>query len=265
MPGTPEERDHLESCPSCAAWLDSEHRLTASLTHIARELAEASPAPRVEAALVAAFRNSTEARGAPERQPTSFRRVSFWLPATLATATTLAVFVSLRLASVPEGASGGPGATTPGLALPSAAALTPPASPRLSSPPRTRVARAAIESPRRRRSDPPTATVEARATSLGSADAGLDLADFGPLAPGIVVLADAPESMADDPFVPLGFVDTPVLLEGGQVLQVELSPETARSAGLTVDSRAGPSPIRADVVVGHDGVARAIRLIGDRQ
>jgi hypothetical protein len=96
-----------------------------------------------------------------------------------------------------------------------------------------------------------------------AANLGFEPPDFVSFPPSIVA-ADAQESPVDAPFVPLGPADTPAFIEGGQVIRVELSPERARSAGLPVDPNAGRASIRADVVVGHDGVARAIRVIKER-
>ena len=74
-----------------------------------------------------------------------------------------------------------------------------------------------------------------------------------------VAIAESSEA----PFIVLQADDT--MMDEGQIIRVELSPERARSAGLPVDPRAGrASSIRADVVVGRDGVARTIRMPKDR-
>jgi hypothetical protein len=50
-------------------------------------------------------------------------------------------------------------------------------------------------------------------------------------------------------------------LESGQVLRVELSTSTLISMGLRVTAEDVSKPVLADLLVGQDGVPRAIRFV----
>jgi hypothetical protein len=46
-----------------------------------------------------------------------------------------------------------------------------------------------------------------------------------------------------------------------QVVRVELPASALTAAGLSVGSEMSNEPVKADVVLGHDGLARAIRFV----
>jgi hypothetical protein len=80
-----------------------------------------------------------------------------------------------------------------------------------------------------------------------------------------VLIADVVESDPADPFVALRPGDTATSLEGGQIVQVQISPTALRSFGLPAGTENGLASVRADVVVGPDGIARAIRLVKEKK
>jgi hypothetical protein len=51
------------------------------------------------------------------------------------------------------------------------------------------------------------------------------------------------------------------MLDGGQIVRVEVPRSALASLGFQVNPQRADEPITADVVLGHDGVARAIRLV----
>jgi hypothetical protein len=72
--------------------------------------------------------------------------------------------------------------------------------------------------------------------------------------------ANEPESMTD--FIPLVGDATPATpLEGGQLVRVQVPRAALASLGLPLNAERGNEPVKADVLVGYDGLARAIRLV----
>jgi hypothetical protein len=62
-------------------------------------------------------------------------------------------------------------------------------------------------------------------------------------------------------FVPLEAGDALGDVESVQLVRVELSPSTLTALGWTVGDEAVARRVSADLVVGQDGVARAIRFV----
>ncbi len=60
-------------------------------------------------------------------------------------------------------------------------------------------------------------------------------------------------------FIPLVYDDAPI--ESAQVVRVKLSRSSLAALGLPVDSERATEPVKADVIVSQDGVARAVRLV----
>lgn len=75
-------------------------------------------------------------------------------------------------------------------------------------------------------------------------------------------LADAlsPDEIATD-FLPLPFAGGSTTVEGGQLLRVELPRVALLSFGLPMNPERAREPIKADVLLGTDGIARAIRFV----
>ena len=63
------------------------------------------------------------------------------------------------------------------------------------------------------------------------------------------------------PFVPLVENDDPALREGRQVVRIRLPRSALRSFGFPVNEDRAAERIRADVLLGEDGVAQAIRFV----
>jgi hypothetical protein len=62
-------------------------------------------------------------------------------------------------------------------------------------------------------------------------------------------------------FIPLMNRETLAQMDGGQVMRVELPRSALMSFGLPMDMERATERIKADVVVGNDGLARAIRFV----
>lgn len=71
---------------------------------------------------------------------------------------------------------------------------------------------------------------------------------------------NANEEIATD-FLPLTYDNNFSQLDDGQIVRVELPRSALHSFGLPVNAERGRERVKADVLLGHDGVARAIRFV----
>jgi hypothetical protein len=71
----------------------------------------------------------------------------------------------------------------------------------------------------------------------------------------------SPEVELVTEFYPLLEGDNLEEMESGQIVRVELSGAAILAAGLPLDAALADEPIKADVILGHDGQARAIRFV----
>ena len=62
-------------------------------------------------------------------------------------------------------------------------------------------------------------------------------------------------------FLPLLDGDDLDALDGSQLVRVELPGSALMAVGLPVDEEMANASVKADVLLGHDGLARAIRFI----
>lgn len=62
-------------------------------------------------------------------------------------------------------------------------------------------------------------------------------------------------------FMPLGYLNASTLQEGGQIVRVELPRSTLMSFGLPVNMDRYHEKVKADVFIGVDGLAHAIRFV----
>ena len=71
---------------------------------------------------------------------------------------------------------------------------------------------------------------------------------------------NANEEIATE-FLPLTYDGNMSQLDDGQVVRVELPRSALQSFGLPVNAERVGERVKADVLLGHDGVARAIRFV----
>lgn len=62
-------------------------------------------------------------------------------------------------------------------------------------------------------------------------------------------------------FMPLGYLNAATLQDGGQIVRVELPRSTLVNFGLPVNMERYNEKVKADVLLGVDGMARAIRFV----
>jgi hypothetical protein len=273
--GDTNARRHIAGCPRCAARLEAEQLTNAALNALAAHDAEASAPPRIETALLAAFRARAESIvSATERAVPARTRRPVWLWASRArfalTALAVAAAVALlfvaalrfRLTpgrttqtaiaeqSAPPETSVQPTQTS----SPSPAPLRDEQAQNVSAPDsRQAVARRPAHKERTRAGRAQAAARsgrDVRATTLETVGEML-----------IVAPREDAESVTD--FVPLVASGAPPLASG-QLVRVKLPRSALNALGLPLNlSRAGGA-VQADVLLGDDGLARAIRLVRQR-
>ncbi|MET0649877.1 MAG: hypothetical protein ABW208_24980 [Pyrinomonadaceae bacterium] len=255
---------HSESCEGCAARLADERALSVGLRALAAGMKTAEAPARVETALLSAFRartasvhaeQSSDAAAASNVVPMSgqapTRRLSWaktFAVASMAAAASLALFVLVR-----------PGVDAP-------------AGPRESA---ARAQEDMIEPPNT--NGGPPASVAARSDeSVGSAPVEV-VRDATPRAghtprPRATNIsytnkggrlarpAQAAEEVATE-FIPLMQAGPYTQAEEGHLVRVELPRSALASFGLPVNAEAPAGRVKADVLLGQDGVARAIRFV----
>lgn len=232
----PEALAHAVACGACAARLDAERSLSADLRALARSASAKAAPPTLEARLVAALREAREAAPAPAVVP--FRRRTV---AALATAAAIAaVAVGTLALRTPEGRA----PVAPAKPLESARVAPRPLPPAPPAPPVTS-----------EREIPDVL----RTTGRGAGPVRTSTTPRPQPAPR-PALADAPVEIATE-FYPLVSASGPAPVEGGQVVRMELPRAQLAALGFQMNVERVDDPITADVLLGHDGVARAIRFI----
>jgi hypothetical protein len=232
---------HSASCAGCASRLADERALTGGLRFVAKKSKEEGRA-RVVAALLTAFRQQRAA--SPASVPARIARQR-WLYAAASVAAIALIVTLLALAASRTRDLQQPAqqkAVNPSSAVPDEprpSSPQPQTSP--ASPEQRDVAVQATEQ-RRRKAD--------RIRSVGRSKRPLE---------GLNQSASDAEIATD--FIPLMNRETLAQMDGGQVMRVELPRSALMSFGLPMDMERATERIKADVVVGNDGLARAIRFV----
>jgi hypothetical protein len=220
---------HTEVCSRCAARLAEERTLLARLRAVAEDMAGEDPPARVDAALLAAFRAQAAAKAAPTviSAPSRAWRWSSWKLAAVAAG--ILMLISAMAVFWGSGSSHKPEREERAV-LPTPDAS--PMSPKQAEPPGGSD-QAVVEQPKnlpkhvRRRS------------SVNSSDEAEVVTRFFPLREG----------------------EDLTTLESLQFVRVELPGSALSEVGLPVDPETVNEPVKADVVLGQDGLARAIRFV----
>ena len=219
---------HTEECERCAARLSEERSLLARVRSAAAEMAEEEPSTQVEKALIAAFRSqaSTAVSSTVISIPSKGRRWSGWK---LAAAAGILILISVMA-----------------IYWKSARPL------------KLHRELQAVSSP--------TPVIAPRAPSPGADEANRDqIADEAPKKR--LNRSRRPSSINSDEteevtqFFPLREGEDLTALESLQFVRVELPGSALRDVGLPVDPEKANEPVKADVVLGQDGLARAIRFV----
>jgi hypothetical protein len=241
---------HTETCARCAARLADEQALSAGLRALAASTETEAAPPRLEAALRASFR-AARAEAAAAEQALATAAVAFIQPPTKARhwphwawAAAAAILVTLALAAqswlhpsssgpVPNIVNSPPAPPTP---APSRRDLPPGIFP----PPESQPASAPDLSP-----PPRLQRVNYRHHGSGSRGRRDP-------APEIEIMTD---------FIPLVYNLDLEELEHAHIVHVRMPRSALVSFGLSMNVERAAEPVKADVVVGADGLARAIRFV----
>ena len=276
---------HAETCEPCAARLRSEQSLTAALRVTAESMNGVAAPPRVESALLAAFRESRDGGRVPAPAPVvespaaarvSAARFGGWrrraLAASAVAASLLLAFTVARRAqfidtSAPsdEVVSNSLPTDKPGPSAVTGTTNTSQPTPSVESV-STEVESAGPDKPRRREV---AAAQGSRKRALPQQVASFEVeggrAVFGDEAGVAVETASAApvsrESEALTEFVPVAAGANSAPMDGGQLVRVKVPRAALASLGLPVDADRAGETVKADVLLAHDGTARAIRLV----
>lgn len=225
---------HAASCAGCAARFADEQALTAGLRFVAKTAVEEAPA-RVEASVLAAFRQRATVPAVTRVRTTRAR----WVYAVASVAAIALIFALLALVASRTENSQQPGPQNAGNPPPAVPDEPRPTAPQQQAPPVGPESTVAVQ---HRRPD--------RVRKVGRTKRPSD---------GLNRPASAAEIATD--FIPLMNREALAQMDGGQVMRVELPRSALVSFGLPMDMERATERIKADVVVGNDGLARAIRFV----
>jgi hypothetical protein len=230
---------HAAVCAGCAMKLVSSRALSSNLLLAAGAESEVAP-PRVKQDLVAAFAKQHKVDGPsaavvnPIVNIATHRRFVWWTAAAAAMAAAIVVAVMLSLwkeTSLP---------VRPSQVATATPAVEPTQSPAVSSSP--------VDSP------PAQGTVDAiRKPRLVAPQTHRK--KTSPATPETLAQSTARE------FMPLTYLADATAMDTGTVIRVQLSRSALVSLGLPTNIENSRDSVEAEVVVGDDGVARAIRLV----
>ena len=267
-----EARAHEASCARCAARLADESALSSGLRALAASASELAAPPRVEADLLAAFRSRAAAaetpaareefpaaRVVPLARPERAGRWG-WVKTFGASAAAAAAAVALVVLVQPHRpATNGRAGSQPLTSPPREVAATPTARPAL--PPA--IATPAVNGEARDRVEDQVAAAPraANARRVPHARPAAVYQNAGGRAAQPAPAAGAGvEEIATD-FIPLTQDARLAAAEGGQVVRVELPRTALQRFGLPMNVELTGGRVKADVMLGYDGVARAIRFV----
>ena len=237
--------DHAKTCRGCGVRLEDERNLLASFRAVVSNDAKKEASPRVESELRKAFlrQGSISLHHSIASSPTLAWHWRRW---TLAMGA-LAAVLTLVLWLWPRPPISRPEQTASVIAVPAPV-------PQVSSGPALTTIEPVSKS--RARLARPKAS-QTRALSRRNSVA------YGARRPvhDSQDVADRFEPGTATDFLPLLLVEAGSELERGQVLRVELPRSALMSFGLPMNQERSTEPIKADVLVGEDGLARAIRFI----
>jgi hypothetical protein len=243
---------HTDECGQCALRLADERALTQKLRDLTSEMKGLEAPARIEGELLATFRKQKFA----EPRPSANRNWRYWATA-IAAAVLLAVVsivaMSMRPRPMQRAAEGTyippfrpgiaaaiKGAETPATVSDAKPALSPKQGDRLAS-----------YKPRRN-ANPLTARSKPSEKAPDNESLVVDSDS--------IVAANYENEIATD-FMPVGYASPMSLQDGGQVMRVELPRSALAGLGLPVNMDRVNERVKADVLVGPDGQARAIRFV----
>lgn len=247
---------HMEDCQRCAARFADEQALTNGLRSVAASAASAETPAHVEAVLLSAFRQgATSAHVSADKNARPI--ATPWLPWSIAAAAAIlifSVFALPRLLPVnsteraQQSVSDVQPTLSPAITPPESAQKNPEVLPdNVMGNPEPESADA-LSSPRQ--SDRRRALIQTAGLKNKSVRG----------ANNIQPVLNANEEIMTE-FLPINYGSSLSQLDAGQVVRVELPRSALQSFGLPMNAERAGERVKADVLLGHDGVARAIRFV----
>ena len=218
---------HSEDCARCAARLAEERALLAGMRQVVTEMAQVEAPAHLEAALLQAFREQAKTMNVPAALARPAKNGP-WAQWVLGAAAAILVLVSVG--AILWMRSG--------------------------SPPQTPEAKATLPKPAG--SAESTSGQIKHSTDNGPITAQQSKTSQRHHHPRQSNLSEAEETTSFFPLIEGDALDS---LEGVQVVRVELPGSALLEVGLPVDADMASKPVKADVVLGHDGIAYAIRFV----
>ena len=236
-------RAHAEACRPCARRLTDEQALTAGLKAVAASAPSEGAPVRVEGALLAAFR---ERRAAPAVAAREFGppRAGRWPRWAVAAAAAILVLLGVSLTRLLPTATPEPKQE---------AHVPPAATPRQTPAPPRDEADASL-SQKGHRPDPEPRYIARRPRPPKPAAGQRN-------GPGQELNAATSETEIVTDFLPLTHGEALPPLESGQLMRVEMPRSALTAFGLPMNPERADEPVKADVLMGEDGLARAIRFV----
>jgi len=238
---------HAENCAACAERLSGQRNLSGQLRRVARSAVVREASAHHEAALRAAFQ---ERFGSIDQSAELLSPPVGWKPWVIAIATIFLVTIAALIALQKL-----PGWLPSEPSVPVATATPPQPAVTIAEP-----IPLAIATATREQSEPEaTPSVAARVTEDPVPIPPLILAEPDSVAEPTVAASANYETTSD--FVPLLYAGDPMLMDAGPVVRFEVSGALLQSLGFPIAGEPSTRRIRADLMLGQDGLARAIRFV----
>jgi hypothetical protein len=245
---------HTDECEACALRLEDERVLTQKLHAVSIEMNEMEGPARIETELLAAFREHKSTNQFTRRQRSMIHDWRYWATAAAAALLIVAGIAAMRSRPAPVAVEN-PYVPTSG---PKVAAVNKDAQspgtlvePQTESPPKQG---SAVANQNSRRHANSFSARSQTADSRGERDAAATQRE------ATVAANYNGDEVATD-FLPVGYTSPMNLQDGGQVMRVELPRSALAGFGLPVNMDRVNERVKADVLVGRDGQARAIRFV----
>lgn len=246
---------HMKECQRCRASFADQQALTAGLRAVAASAVLNEAPARLEATLLSAFRQRGTASFIPVIAPPVRQGMPRWSRWSLAAAA--AAILVVTALTIPRLLSKQPTRQEARIDQPASLPLTAKAPEEIESPDPQPQPASVEENPGQEFVSYPSPRPINRRRGLIN-DAVLN--DRPVRGVNNSEAANTNEEIATD-FLPLTYGGNLSQLDGGQVVRVELPRSALQSFGLPMNAERAGERVKADVLLGHDGVARAIRFV----
>ena len=231
---------HGANCPNCSAQLRDQEMLSHGLRLLGTQMNELQAPAQLEAGLLTAFRQAQVVNQLPMSR--NYRR--FWFAAVAALLLIVFSVIAFRMRNE----------TKPvqyQAVVPTSVPQDSPVFPKEETPQRREVVARNPKSVRKQRPVISNASMQARAGSNRKKDNN-------------VVANHATNEVATE-FMPVGYLSVDALQDGGQIVRVELPRSALVKFGLPVNMDRYNERVKADVLLGLDGMAHAIRFVQEKR